>query len=43
MKNKLEIKAGNKFLWKRVLYELISINELCFTLQKLDDKKKKFE
>ncbi len=39
MKNKLEVKAGNKFLWKGVLYELISINELYFTLQKLDDKK----
>lgn len=39
MKNKLEIKVGSKFLWKRVLHELININELCFILQKIDDKK----
>ncbi|MEG1009817.1 MAG: hypothetical protein RSF67_08430 [Clostridia bacterium] len=37
MKAKLEIKKGNKFLWNKILYEIVSINELHFEIRKIDN------
>lgn len=37
MKAKLEIKKGNKFLWNKILYEIVSINELNFEIRKIDN------
>lgn len=39
MKNKLEIKVGNKVIWKKMIYEIMDINELYFVLKKNDDGK----